>query len=53
MPILTGISMSRGTASEYDVLRADVAVRDLEPSLFAGRKRVEIVQTEFESAFGA
>lgn len=42
----------QGTASEYDVLRADVAVRSVEPSLLASENAVRLVKLQLKVLLG-
>lgn len=42
----------QGTASEYDVLRADVSVRNIEPSLLAAENSVRLVKLQLKVLMG-
>ncbi len=43
---------NQGTASEYDVLRADVSVRSIEPSLLAAENAVRLVKLQLKVLMG-
>ncbi len=43
---------SQGTASEYDVLRAEVAVRNIEPSLLSAENSIRLVKLQMKVLMG-